>query len=79
MAKLSEEQRRALRLLARHSEGCSETVLLAHGFSYDQLGDLAFDRLIEMQPTVTHVGGREKIVVWVHITAAGRKAIGEVR
>jgi hypothetical protein len=35
-----------------------------------------FDRLATMQPAVTQVGGREKIVVWVNITAAGRKVIG---
>jgi hypothetical protein len=67
----------ALRLLARHPDGCAEAVLLAHGFSYDQLGDLVFDRRAMMQPTVTYVGGREKIVVWVQITPARRKAIAE--
>jgi hypothetical protein len=75
MAKLTDEQRRALRALARHPAGCAEVVLLADGFSYDQLGDLVFDRLATMQPTVTQVGGREKIVVWMNITAAGRKVI----
>jgi hypothetical protein len=43
----------------------------------DKLGDLVFDRLATMQPTVTHVGGREKIVVWMNITAAGRKVIAD--
>jgi hypothetical protein len=42
------------------------------GFSYDQ-----FDRLAMMLSTVTPVAGREKIVVRVPITAAGRKAIAE--
>jgi hypothetical protein len=74
---LTDQQRRALRILARHPDGCAETVLLAHGFSYDQLGDLVFDRLATMLPTVTRVAGREKIVVWVQITAAGQKAIAE--
>jgi hypothetical protein len=74
---LSDEQRRALNVLAHHSDGCAEAVLLADGFSYDQLGDLVFDGLARMQPSVTHVDGREKIVVWVQITGAGRKAIAE--
>jgi hypothetical protein len=52
-------------------------VLLAHGFSYDQFGDFVFGRLAMMLSTVTPVAGREKIVVWVPITAAGRKAIAE--
>jgi hypothetical protein len=58
VAKPSDEERRALNLLARHPDGCAETVLLAHGFSYDQLADLVFARLATMQPTVTPVGGR---------------------
>jgi hypothetical protein len=31
MAKLNDEERRALNLLAGHSEGCDEAVLLADG------------------------------------------------
>jgi hypothetical protein len=78
MANLTDEQRRALRILARHPQGCAETVLLEHGFTHDQLGALVFDRLAIMQPTVTwSAGGREKIVVWMYITAAGQKAIAE--
>jgi hypothetical protein len=61
---LTDEQRRALRILARHPDGCAEAVLLAHGFSYDLLGDLVFDRLATLLPTVSRVAGREKIVVW---------------
>jgi hypothetical protein len=77
MATLTDEQLRALRLLARHHDGCAETVLLEQGFSYDQLGDLVFDGLAKMQPSITYEGGRERIVVWTTITAAGRKAIAE--
>jgi hypothetical protein len=75
MAKLRDEQRRALRLLARHPTGCAESIMLAHGFSYDQLGALVFDRLATMQPSVTTDGGKPKIVVWIEITEAGLKAI----
>jgi hypothetical protein len=31
--------------------------------------------IIKMQPSVTHVGGREKAVVWLQITDARWKAI----
>jgi hypothetical protein len=77
MSKLGDEQRRALRLLARHPIGCAEAILLAHGFSYDQLGTLVFEGLATTQPSVTQVGDGKKIIVWVEITAAGRKAIAE--
>jgi hypothetical protein len=36
-----------------------------------------FDRPAIMQPSVAYSGGREKIVVWMNITAAGRKAVAE--
>jgi hypothetical protein len=32
MAKLTDEQRRALQLLARSPNGCTEALILAHGF-----------------------------------------------
>jgi hypothetical protein len=74
---LTDGQRHALQLLAGHPSGCAETVLLERGFSYDQLGLLVFDGLATMQPSVTDDGGRKKMVVWVNITGAGRRAIAE--
>jgi hypothetical protein len=62
MAKLSDEQRRVLRLLTRHPHGCAEAVLLEQGFSYDQLGVLVFDGLATMQPSVAHNDGRERFL-----------------
>jgi hypothetical protein len=47
MANLSNEQRRALRILARHPDGCAEAVLLAEGFSVGQLAELALEGLAE--------------------------------
>jgi hypothetical protein len=71
---LTDEQLRALQVLAGYPSGCAETVLLELGFSYDQLGVPVFNGLATMQPSVTHDGGREKMVVWVNITGAGRRA-----
>jgi DNA-binding MarR family transcriptional regulator len=73
MAKLSDEQTRALRILGRHLEGCAEDVLLAEGFSIDQLAVLALDGLVETRRAQR--GSRHR--VWIQITAAGRKAIAE--
>jgi hypothetical protein len=73
MADLTDEQLRALRLLARYPDRCPGTVLLEQGFSYDQLSDLVLDGLAKLEPSITREGG----VVWAAITAAGRKAIAE--
>jgi hypothetical protein len=43
MADTTDEQRRALRPLARHRDGCPETILFEQGFSYDQLADVVFN------------------------------------
>jgi hypothetical protein len=77
MAKLSDEQLRALRILARHPHGCAEAVLLGQGFSHEQIGELVFDKLAMMQRSITHGEARAKIVVLVQITAAGQRAILE--
>jgi hypothetical protein len=73
MANLNDEQRRALRLLARHPNGCTEAIMLAHGFTIDMLGELAAGGLLKVEVHNAHAGGRQKFVVWVQITAAGRK------
>jgi hypothetical protein len=77
MAKLTDEHRRALQVLAREPVGCAEVALLAEGFSVGQLATLAMDGFAKRQPIVTNVGGREKIVLWMQITDAGRAALAE--
>jgi hypothetical protein len=77
MTKLNDDQRRALQLLARHPVGCAEVALLAEGFSIGQLAALVMDGFAERRPIVTNVGGREKIVVWMQISAAGRAALAD--
>jgi hypothetical protein len=53
MADLTDEQLRALRLLARYPSRCPGTVLLEQGFSYDQLSDLVLDGLAKLEPSIT--------------------------
>jgi hypothetical protein len=43
MSSLTDEQRRALRLLAGHPYGCTEAALLEWGFTVVQLGDRTTD------------------------------------
>jgi hypothetical protein len=71
MPSLTDEQRRALRVLARHPHGCPEAMLLEQGFTVGQLGQLVFSRLAKIRPA-----GRQKVFL-VKITAAGLKAIAE--
>jgi hypothetical protein len=74
MAKLNDDQRRALEMLA-HQDGCAEAVLLADGFSIDQLAGLVVQGYAVMQRRRVDISGRMRTVVWMQITDAGRKAI----
>jgi hypothetical protein len=77
MAKLSDEERRALNLLAGHAEGCDEAELLADGFTIRLLAGLVIDGFASGSVARIAVDGREKPVVWMKITEAGRQAIAE--
>jgi hypothetical protein len=70
MANLTDEHRRALRLLASQPHGCTEADMLTHGFELATLGDLMFRGLVLAAPRDTLP------VMWIEITKAGRKAIG---
>jgi hypothetical protein len=71
MATLSDEHLRALRFLARHSNGCMEETLLKKGFTVGQLSYLVYAGLAKLQRP------RPTMALRVKITVAGRKAIAE--
>jgi hypothetical protein len=71
MTKPKEEQRRALRILARQLGGCAEAALLAEGFSVSQLAVLVLEGLAEARPG--EIVDHRK--VWMRFTEAGWKAI----
>jgi phage portal protein BeeE len=75
MAKLTDERRRALQLLARSPNGCTEALMLAHGFESAMLSDLVLNGLAVAVDRSTMAGRRRMKVTWLRITAAGRKAI----
>jgi hypothetical protein len=77
VAKLTDEQRRALGILARYPDGCAEAILLTDGFHVGQLAVLVMDGFATMRQRRADVGGRERTAVWMEITEAGRKAIAE--
>jgi hypothetical protein len=71
------EQNRALRMLAGSPLGCTESVLLAHGFTVETLGRLVLDGLATATPGTVHAGGRPIKVTWLTITDAGRRALAD--
>jgi hypothetical protein len=77
MAKLTDEQRRALRILARSPNGCTEAIMMARGFTLDLLATLVIERLAKAEEHATMAGSNRMKVVWITITAAGRQAIAE--
>jgi hypothetical protein len=75
MIKLNDEERRALDELARHPDGCAEAVLVADGSTIRQLSGLVIDGYAGLLRKRVQVDGREKAVLWMQITEAGRNAI----
>ena len=73
------ERRRALELLAASPDGCSEAIMLAHGFPVPLLVDLCIAGLAIATPERMVAGGRPVEVVRMKITEAGRKAIEQTR
>jgi hypothetical protein len=71
----STERLRALRLLARCPNGCTEAVMMAYGFSIDFLAALVSDGLVTAEPSTMRAGGRQVVVVWLQMTEAGRKVL----
>jgi hypothetical protein len=69
------EQNRALRLLAGSPHGCTEAIMLAHGFTAEILGRLVLGGLAAATPGTVHAGGRPITVTWLTITDLGRQAL----
>jgi hypothetical protein len=74
---ISAEHRRVLRLLAGNPLGCTEAILLAHGFTTKLLALLVRDGLATAQPGTMRAGRRQIKVVWVMITDAGQRALAD--
>jgi hypothetical protein len=75
MPDLTDKQRRAVEMLVRQPDACSEAQLYASGFSFVHLAKLLIDGYATLERKRINVGGREKSVPWLLITDAGRKAI----
>ena len=73
------ERRRALELLTASADGCSEAIMLAHGFSVDVLMDLIRTGMATTRIERVVAGGRAMEVARVRITEVGRRALAELR
>jgi hypothetical protein len=69
------EQNRALRLLAGSPHGCTEAIMLAHGFPFEMLTGLVRDGLATAAPGIMYAGKRPITVTWLAITDIGRQAL----
>jgi len=68
-------RRRALELLASSREGCTEAIMLAHGFSIDMMVELINAGLATAKPERIVAGGYGDERTIVRITEAGRRAL----
>ena len=73
------ERRRALELLAASPDGCSEAIMLAHGFTVDFLVQLIRTGMATTWTERVVSGGRAMEVARVRITEIGRRAPAELR
>jgi hypothetical protein len=73
---LTEEERRALELLAGNPRGATEEVLvLGHGFKLQMLAGLVRAKLVKRCRVTVKAGTRTIGVTYMIITAVGRKAV----
>jgi hypothetical protein len=77
MTKLSNDELRILRLLARSENGCTGPVILAQGFTLNQIADLIFRGLAKREVRNMRLDGRQVKIVRMQITPAGLEAIAD--
>jgi hypothetical protein len=73
--RLKPDRRRALELLASCRDGCTEAMMLAHGFSIDTMVELVNAGLASATAEGVVAGRRAIEVARVRITEAGRRAL----
>ena len=69
------ERRRALTVLGDNPDGCTQAILLAHGFRSQLLAELVRTKLVTEHYERVMQGGRPINVTRMRITAAGRLAL----
>ena len=74
-----EQRRRALELLEASLDGCTEAIMLAHGFKIELLVELVQAGLATASTEQMLASGRSMEVTRLRITGAGRRALAQVR
>jgi hypothetical protein len=69
------DRRRALELLASCRDGCTEAIMLAHGFTIAQMVELVRAGLASATAERVVAGRRTMEIARVRITEAGRRAL----
>jgi hypothetical protein len=69
------DRRRALELLASCRDGCTEEIMLAHGFTIPQIAELVRDGLATATPERVRAAKKTMEIARVRITVAGRRVI----
>jgi hypothetical protein len=77
MAKLRDEQLRALLFLARGLNGRSEALMMAHGFPTEMLEEFVATGLAKASPEEMKIARRRRKVICLQITDLGRKAAAD--
>ena len=77
MPKLDPGHRRALELLAEFADGCTEAILLAHGFSAELIDELIGVGFAAAKTESLPAGRRQLEITRIRITIAGRVALTE--
>jgi hypothetical protein len=68
-------RRRALAVLASSLDGCTEAIMLAHGFTAELLIELVQKDLASVTSERTRCGNESEVIRF-KITQAGRQALG---
>jgi hypothetical protein len=64
-------------LLAASSDGCTEAIMLAHGFTVEQMVELVRAGLASVKTERMMAGTQPIMVAHVRITEAGRRVLGK--
>jgi hypothetical protein len=74
---MTADERRMLALLAASADGCTESLLLAHGLALELINGIVGAGLATAQAERTSAAGRAIEFIRVRITEAGRRALAK--
>jgi hypothetical protein len=77
VSRLTAERLRALLLLARNPNGCTEAMMMAHGFTTEMLEEFVTTGLAKASPEQMKIARRLRKVICFQITDLGRKAAAD--